>query len=137
MGYRGWHAVTDPKGVIIAVTFCPVEDGKGFLAVLFVGGSTACHEGVPLAKYKAIIKVPYALHYYHQQIKNLYLRVGDVVVPPFQMTENGARMKESQQAKERLDAVPGLARSAISELNLFGEEISGPTKKSAASSKRH
>lgn len=80
--YSGWHGVTDPKHVLMAVMYCPVTEDAGFLSALFRTQDVSCHEGVPLKKYENILRVPYALHYYATQIKKKYPRVGAAPPPP-------------------------------------------------------
>jgi hypothetical protein len=136
MSFRGWHGCTDPKHVLMAASYAPEneteEEITGFLSVLFRGGQTVCHENVPLQKYEAIIKVPYALNYYHTQIKLQYPRVGDPPPPPPIPDGEAVQEKLDRQSQARIKAA---TEAKPIPLDLFGNvEMSGAPKRSRKSS---
>jgi KTSC domain len=69
MGFRGWHGVTDPQHVLIAVSYEPVE---GTLACKMVSGEPVIHSGVPEAQYQILLKSPFAGSHYRRFIRPKY-----------------------------------------------------------------
>lgn len=69
MGYRGWHGVTDPKHILLAVCYEPID---GTLACRFNTGDPVMHINVPEVKYQILLKSPFAGSYYRKHIKPKY-----------------------------------------------------------------
>lgn len=99
MGYRGWHGVTDPKHILLAVCYEPID---GTLACRFNTGDPVMHINVPEVKYEILLKSPFAGSYYRKHIKPKYPYL------PGTEPKRGVKVAENVEAirakREMLDA---------------------------------
>ena len=120
--HRGWRGVTDPKHVLIAVSFEPVE---GSLACRMCNGEDRIHLAVPERLYRILLRSPYAGAYYRKYIARQFLLLNPPEAKPFRSAELYAAIA----AKGKILRRKRLVAAEHPETNLFGEAIPGPTRK--------
>jgi hypothetical protein len=122
MGYAGWHGVTDHLGILMAVSYEPIE---GSLACRFITGEPVIHVGVPENQYQILLKSPYAGSYYRKYIREKYPCPYATAQEKYIAKEGGQERKRKRQNKERLERVKSAPNM---EMTLFGEVTLGNSK---------
>lgn len=119
MGYAGWHAVTDPSGMLLAVSFEPTE---GTLVCRFSGGQIVIHLAVTERIYSILIRSPYAGTYYRKYVQS-HFQIAEVVPADHQPSDAA---KGAIRAKNKLLSDQRLANIKTvhpAQTNLFGEAV--------------
>ena len=129
MGYAGWHAVTDPSGMLLAVSFDPTGE---MLVCRFKGGQMVIHLAVTERIYGILIRSPYAGTYYRKYVQSCY-QIAQVVPAPHRESKDAKaaiQAKSKRLADKRLAAVKTVYPA---QTNLFGKvELSRTTRKELA-----
>lgn len=115
MGYAGWHGVCDPSGVLVAISYEPIE---GTLCCRLRSGEIYLYLNVPEDKYQILLRAKFAGAYWRRKIKDYYECIPPNGIPlPIKFDDSAMKAHQAKLARQRLEA------ATRPEWDLFGNPL--------------